>query len=259
MLMNAKFAMLSRKFFPVGGRIVPAGLGGFAAGPGGGLRLAVALLFQVVLVVSAQRQPAATPPPAPPASAAPAAPAGPGMDSLDDRQKLEVGDAVSFRVLEDQEPAKILTVTDAGELDVPELGIVTARGKTCKQLALEVKGKLEAVTYYHATVIIATTLLNQTASGRKVYIAGQVRQPGPQEIRAGVVWTVSKAILAAGGFTETADKKSVHLVRAGAQGAPARTIHLNMVDIWEKGRVELDLPVEAEDLIFVPKRSVNFN
>jgi protein involved in polysaccharide export with SLBB domain len=180
------------------------------------------------------------------------------MDSLDDKQKLGVGDTVSFRVVEDQEEPKMLTITDAGEVDVPELGLVTATGKTCKQLALEIKPKLEQVTYYHATVIIGIQLLNKTTSGRRVYVAGQVARAGPQEIPAGETWTVSKAILAAGGFTPYADKKAVRLVRAGAKGEPAKTILLNIVDVWEKSRTEQDIPVETEDLIYVPTRAVNF-
>jgi polysaccharide export outer membrane protein len=180
------------------------------------------------------------------------------MDSLDDKQKLGVGDRVTFRVVEDREDPKALTITDAGELDVPELGLVTAAGKTCKQLAFELKPKLEETTYYHATVIIGIELLNKTMSGRRVYVAGEVVRPGPQEIPAGETWTVTKAIMRASGFTQYADKKGVRLVRAGAKGALGKTFILNVVEVWEKGRTELDLPVEPEDLIYVPARAVNF-
>lgn len=180
------------------------------------------------------------------------------MDSLDDKQKLAVGDTVTFRVVEDQEDAKLLPITDAGQLDVPELGLVTASGKTCKQLALEIKSRLEQTTYYRATVIVGVQLLNKTMSGRRVYVAGQVRKAGPQEIPAGETWTVSKAILNAGGFTDYADKKKVRLVRSEAKGVPATTLVLNVAEIWEKGRTERDLPVEAEDLIYIPARAINF-
>src|ERR1051326_9164643 len=125
---------------------------------------------------------------------------GRNMDSLDDKQKLAVGDRVSFRVVEDQEDPKPLTVTDAGELDVPELGLVPAAGKTCKQLAFEIKPRLEQTTYYRATVIVGIDLLNKTISGRRAYVSGQVQRTGPQEIPAGETWTVAKAIMRAGGF-----------------------------------------------------------
>jgi protein involved in polysaccharide export with SLBB domain len=161
-------------------------------------------------------------------------------------------------VLEDQEDPKPLSVTDAGELDVPELGLVKAAGKTCKQVAFEVKSRLEQTTYYHATVILGIQLLNKTISGRRVYIAGQVRTTGPQEIPAGETWTVSRAIMGAGGFTDYADKKQVRLVRAGPKGTPGKTVILNIADVWEKGQTEKDLSVEPEDLIYVPGRAVNF-
>jgi protein involved in polysaccharide export with SLBB domain len=180
------------------------------------------------------------------------------MDSLDDKQKLGVGDKVTFRVIEDQEEPKSLTITDAGELDVPELGLVTALGKTCKQLAHEIKGKLEQRTYFRATVVIGVDLLNKTMSGRKVYVVGQVRDTGPQEIPAGEVWTVSKALMKAGGFTDFADKKRVRLVRSATGATPGKTLIVNVNDIWEKGRTDQDLSVEPEDLIFVPARAVNF-
>lgn len=180
------------------------------------------------------------------------------MDSLDDKQKLGVGDRVSFRVLEDQEEPKLLTVTDVGQLNVPELGLVHAAGKSCKELALELKSKLEQTTYYKATVILGIDLLNKTSSGRKVYVAGQVRQAGPQEIPAGETWTVSKAILKAGGFTDFADKKHVRVVRGGADGKTGQSFYVNVSEVWEKGQVNRDLPVEPEDLIYVPARGINF-
>ena len=180
------------------------------------------------------------------------------MDALDDKQKLAVGDTVIFQVLEDQEVAKSLTVTDAGELDVPELGLVRATGETCKQLAFEIKSKLERTTYYHATVRLGIQLLNKTNSGRRVYLAGEVRRPGPQDIPAGETWTVSRAIMASGGFTDYANKKQVRLDRAGAKGAPGKTFIVNISDVLEKGRTEKDFSIEPEDLIYVPARAINF-
>ena len=100
------------------------------------------------------------------------------MEGLDEKQRLAVGDRISFRVTEDQEDAKLLTITDAGELDVPELGLVMAVGKTCRELAREIKSKLEKTTYYKATVIIGIDQLNKTLSGRKVYVVGQVKEIG---------------------------------------------------------------------------------
>jgi protein involved in polysaccharide export with SLBB domain len=183
---------------------------------------------------------------------------GTAMDTLDTVKTLGVGDTVIFRVLEDQEEPKPLTVTDAGELDVPELGLVKAVGKSCKELAFEIKSKLEQTSYYRATVLLGIQLLNKTISGRRIYIAGQVRTTGPQEIPAGETWTVSRAIMGAGGFTDYADKKKVRLIRAGSKGKAGKTFVVNVADVLEKGQTQNDPSVEPEDLIFVPGRAINF-
>ncbi len=181
------------------------------------------------------------------------------MDGLEGKQKLAVGDTVMFRVLEDQEDVKSLSITDSGELHVPELGLVTAVGKTCKELAFEVKGKLEQTTYYRATVIIGISSFNRTISGRRVYLAGQVRVSGAQEIPGGETWTVGRAIMGAGGFTDYADRKQVRLVRAGTKGSPGKTYILNIAAVWQKGQTDKDMSVEPEDFIYVPSRAINFS
>src|SRR5512140_722275 len=61
------------------------------------------------------------------------------MELLDNQQKLGPGDRVTFRVVEDQDDPRSLTITDSGDLDVPYLGLVHAAGKTSLQVAKEVK------------------------------------------------------------------------------------------------------------------------
>jgi protein involved in polysaccharide export with SLBB domain len=181
------------------------------------------------------------------------------MEGLDNRQRLGVGDVILFRVVEDEDDAKTLTVTDTGDLDVPYYGLVPAVNRTCKQLAQEVKGLLEKELYYRATVIIAATQFNKKRTVGKVYVVGQVRQTGPLDIPDNEVFTVSKAIFKAGGFSEFADRKRVRLVRGGAlQGANKKAIIVNVADIWDKGKVENDFQLEPDDLVYVPTRAVNF-
>ena len=175
---------------------------------------------------------------------------------LDDRQKLGPGDRVTYRVIEDQDDPRSLTITDSGDLEVPYLGLVHAAGKTSLQLAKEVKGLLEKQLYYQATVIIAIEVVNKTRVSGKVYVTGQVRNRGGFEIPGGETLTVSKAILSAGGFSDFSDKKNVRLIRKTANGK--QTFIINVVDIWEKGNLDKDLVVQPDDLIVVPARLVNY-
>src|SRR5204863_8240471 len=108
-------------------------------------------------------------------------------------QKLGPGDKVSYRVIEDQDEPKSLSISDAGYLDVPYLGPVQALGKTTQQLARDVKGLLEKDLYHQATVVIGLEVVNKTRVMGKVYVTGQVRNKGGFEIPAGETMTVSKA------------------------------------------------------------------
>jgi len=178
------------------------------------------------------------------------------MAVLDANDKLGPGDRVTYRVLEDQDDPRSLTITDSGELEVPYLGLVPAAGKSSRQLAAEIKTLLERKLYYQATVILAVELVNKTRVTGKVYVTGQVRNKGGFEIPAGETLTVSKAILHAGGFSDFSDKRHVNLIRRTAEGT--KTFEVNVLEIWEKGKLEKDLVVQPNDLIVVPARLVNF-
>ena len=181
------------------------------------------------------------------------------MASLDDTKKLGAGDKVTYLVLEDQDETKALTVSDGGDLDVPYLGLITSMKKTCKQLATEVKGLLEKRDYRRATVIISLQEINKKRILGKVYVVGQVRQSGPQEIPDDEVFTVSKAILKAGGFSDFADKHKVKLIKGGVHGEDSKnSVIVNVADIWEKGKTSNDIALQADDVVFVPKKNINF-
>ncbi|HEY5914231.1 MAG TPA: polysaccharide biosynthesis/export family protein [Verrucomicrobiae bacterium] len=178
------------------------------------------------------------------------------MDLLDNRQTLGPGDRVTYRVIEDQDDPRSLTITDSGDLEVPYLGLVHAAGKTSLVLANEIKGLLEQKLYYQASVIVAVELANKTRVTGKVYVTGQVRNKGGYDIPAGETLTVSKAILNAGGFSDFSDKKNVRLIRKTAGGQ--QTFTINVLNVWDKSQLEQDLVVQPNDLIVVPARLVNY-
>jgi len=175
------------------------------------------------------------------------------MAVLDDKTRLGSNDFVSFRVVEDRDnESQRLRVNDNGELEVPYVGLVPASGRTCKELAHSVKGLLEREYYYHATVIIALDRVSEKSRG-KVYVYGNVKGQGPQEIPPDETYTVSKAIIRAGGFGDFADKKKIKLSRKNGQ-----TVILNLKRVIEEGHTDEDVVVQPDDQIFVPQRLVNF-
>ena len=175
------------------------------------------------------------------------------MTVLDDRKKLGSNDYVSFRVVEDRDnESQRLRVNDSGELEVPYVGLVQAAGKSCKELAYTVKAALEREYYYHATVIIAVDHISEKSRG-KVYVTGQVKAQGPQEIPADETYTVSKAVIRAGGFGDFGNKRKVKLTRKNGT-----TVIVDLKRIIEQGHSEEDPVLQPDDQIFVPQKGVNF-
>jgi polysaccharide export outer membrane protein len=177
------------------------------------------------------------------------------MEVLDDKRVLGIGDIVSFRVVEDRKDPTPLAVRDSGEMEVPLIGRVPAAGKTCKQLAYDVKAALEKEYYHSCNVIIGLDLVSTKSRGR-VYVMGQVRLQGPQEIPADETYTVSKAILRAGGLSDFANKRRIRLIRK--DGNKNVTSYVDLAQVLDKGRADKDPVVIAEDVIIVPEKWINF-
>jgi len=213
-------------------------------------------------------QPAVAAPPVPaPTSTIPTTPAASaGVPGLlngyvpDDSYKLRVGDTVSFQILEDrvwnpQNTPLSLVVMDSGEVDVPYIGRVPAVGKTCKQLAAEIKADLEKTYYKQATVVLSLNVATPILG--RVYIWGQVHNQGSLDIRVNENLTAGKAILLAGGFSDFANERKVKVVRTDANGK-TQTFELDMEKILDEGKVDQDIVLQPNDLIIVPSRLVNF-
>ena len=178
------------------------------------------------------------------------------MEVLDDSRPLSIGDAVNVRIVEDRDPPVTLQIKDSGDLEVPYVGRVRAAGLTPRRLAYAIKSELERDYYHNATVIIGLDTARQQSAGL-FYLTGMVNSPGPQEIPTYETLTVSKAILRAGGFSNFANQRKVKLTRAGPDGQTDTRI-IDVKEIIERGRLDLDVEIRPNDFIVVPERLINF-
>ncbi len=179
------------------------------------------------------------------------------IEALNDQTKLKPGDQLSYRVVEEQDPQPdLLTVSPTGDVEVPLLGHFPAAGKTCRQLATQLKPLLEKDYFYKATVIVAINALSTSPIGN-VYLTGQVRQQGAIPIPPNEVLTVSRAVLLDGGLADFADRRRVRLLHHNADGTTKTTI-VDLKEILDHGKSELDPVVQDGDTIDVPQRLINF-
>src|SRR5436305_14822106 len=105
--------------------------------------------------------------------------------------------------------------------------------------------------YYHATVILAVDRVSEKSRGR-IYVYGSVKGQGPQEIPADESYTVSKAIIKAGGFGDFANKRKVKLTRK-----TGKEFTVDLKRVIEEGKTEEDVELQPDDQIYVPQRLIN--
>jgi polysaccharide export outer membrane protein len=120
-----------------------------------------------------------------------------------------------------------------------DIGRVDAAGKTPGELEEYIKNLYVPRVYTHLTVTV------QTSSHRTYFVRGEVNHPNQVEYLGPV--TVTKAIAAAGDFTDYANRKKVVLIKAN---------HKRYVVNCDKivaGQIE-DPPVFPGDQIVVPRR-----
>jgi protein involved in polysaccharide export with SLBB domain len=176
------------------------------------------------------------------------------MEVLDTTRRLGPGDRLSYRIVEERREPIGLIVADSGEVEFPLIGRVAATGKTCKELAYSIKPTLEHDYFFKATVIIGLDAVSEKSRGR-VYISGQIRSQGSVEIPPDERFTLTKALLKAGGFADFASKK-VKLIRRLPDGSSKTTI-IDVDAITKGGHWEKDVELLPDDRIIVPERFIN--
>jgi polysaccharide export outer membrane protein len=185
------------------------------------------------------------------------------MAALDDTRPLRIGDRVSLRIVENRDEVRSLLVQDSGDINTPFLNLVKAAGRTCKEVAYEMKRELEKQYFQQATVIIALEQARLERGGMRpdemeyITIYGQVMRQGRYELAPEEELTVSQAVLRAGGLSQFAKKDKVKLIRTYPGGVRKNFI-INLDDIMRKGRLQFDVPIRSNDVIIVDENLVNF-
>jgi polysaccharide export outer membrane protein len=146
---------------------------------------------------------------------------------------LDAGDKLRVVVFGQDGISNSYIVDAGGNVNLPLVGVVAARGATTQQLARMLAERLKQgyVREPHVSVEIETY--------RPFFILGEVTNPGQYPYVADM--KVEQAIAIAGGFAPRAYKRSVELTRS----APGEPI---------KGEVPLTYPVRPGDTVVVKER-----
>ena len=116
--------------------------------------------------------------------------------------RLEPGDVLRIKFIYQPEMDVKVQIDPDGNIAIPGVGELQARGKTAEELANDVE-TLSSTNLRDPEVTVIVAELGP----RKIYVGGEVRLPGPVPYRVGM--TPMQAIMDRGGFTEVARIDSV--------------------------------------------------
>ncbi|MCM8800427.1 MAG: polysaccharide biosynthesis/export family protein [Candidatus Omnitrophica bacterium] len=134
-----------------------------------------------------------------------------------------------------------------GRISFPLIGDIPAKGLTLSQLDEIITERLKEYIRFPEVSISLKKL-----GGKKVIVLGEVVRPGVYAVSG--ARTILEAIGLAGGFTRDAVASSVILIRGGFEKPQAKRLNLTKA---LKGDLRQNISLQAEDIIFIPKKFIS--
>lgn len=171
--------------------------------------------------------------------------------------KLKPGLMISMTVLvsgkkEIDEPSK--RISEGGTIVLPLLGELDIADKTLEQLQDKLAKSYRKFFVDPQVILDFAREVGPEGSSPwgAVTVLGRVKTPGRVPVPATRDMTVSGAIQKAGGFATSAKENAILVTRSLANGATeSRTVNLKAVGT--AGRIEDDIVLEANDVVYVPE------
>ena len=173
-----------------------------------------------------------------------------------DGPKIRPGVALSISVTAVGQPnreAKQYFVDAEGCITMELVGTIKCNGLTLVELQQKV---VEAYKEYYLDPSVTAVFVYQAGQNMvspwgTVKVLGEVGKPGPVDVPSTMDLTVLRALQLAGGVTSIADKRRVLVTRCDKNGKQTRT-RVDLVEIGEQGRPDLDMVLKAGDVVWVP-------
>lgn len=147
--------------------------------------------------------------------------------------RLDAGDQLRVTVFGQTDLSRVYPVDVGGNITMPLIGAVPARGRTTDMLAADISARLAANYLRHPDVTV------EVQAYRPFFVLGEVQRAGQFPYVSGM--TVQTAIAIAGGYTYRADREGVTITRQG---------HGKLI----RGYAPNDVPVMPGDTIYVDER-----
>ena len=139
-----------------------------------------------------------------------------------------------------------VTVQNDGRVSLLLVGTVTAAGKTLQQVGQELTGRYSK---FLENADVTVTLSGSAALA--VYVGGEVGKPSVVPIKGEL--SLLQSVTAAGGFSRTANKEQVLIVRQASDGH-FRTFQVNAAEVLSNEAPEIYL--RQHDIVYVPQTAI---
>lgn len=162
-----------------------------------------------------------------------------------DIEKYVIGpeDILYIHVWREDALSRTVLVRMDGFISLPLINEIKASGLTPLQLKEELTKRFKEFIENPTVSVIV-----MEANSFKVYVSGQVRNPGVYRIRSEM--TLLQIIPMAGGFTEWANQKKILIIRK--EGGREKRFIVNYKKLIEGDELESNIILKAGDTVIVP-------
>ena len=157
--------------------------------------------------------------------------------------RLQVGERLNIKFPYHERANQELPVRPDGKISLEVTGEIAAEGLTARELEDVIKERSAHRLRDPQVVVVITSI-----GDRRVYVGGEVGRPGYISIQEGM--TPLQAVLAAGGFKDTAQKNGVLYIARGATGS-YQASRVDLDDVVRNGVPET-VRLVGNDVVFVP-------
>lgn len=209
-------------------------------------RLRAALLLGTLLVAGLSPGTIAAPLPASPGSAPSAPKTSPAAP---DNYILAAGDQIEITVFGEPDLTRTVSIKPDGVIALPLIDQVKASGKTAAQLEAEL-----ARLYSRYLKKPSISVIVRQFRMNRVYVMGEVAKPGRYDLSDDM--TLLDALTLAGGPT---DKGNLDALQVGRmENGKSKAIPIKAEQLIQAKGGAKDLKLQNGDLIYVPRRGMNF-
>jgi len=162
--------------------------------------------------------------------------------------RIRPGDELEIKFFYNPEVNGRVTVRPDGKIRLQLIDEVEAAGLTPSQL-----DKLLTEKYARALKQPVLTVIVRTFAGQKVYVGGEVNNQGLLDFTASM--TALDAVIAAGGFKETAKPEEAIVIRKGPTNRPF-PIRVNLQGALDRSNAVGVPQLLPFDIVYVPKSAI---